>query len=403
MPAREKVSLPAEPPLRPLHAHRHSSTSAPVPVAYTRVLELAGRVPESEETKIRFTRKVLGPDVPAIDFVLVTLQQTISVAPPNKPGPLILACRRLADWADRCREPGTALGYVQAAIRIHQESPMYRAGRAAVQQGRRAQAIQLFELAVHYATEARDWEQAAKSYTQLGRAYVMAKDFASAEKAHASALRVARAHGLKRQGAQALHNLATVALDQQDGNTAFVYARLALQAYGRDYESLSLLANDVAYFWMVSEGAYKIALEMFEASLPYAAKEIDRFDILANIARAAAGCDNLLKFDDAVAGVEALAGMIPYQERVAGGLLELAEGFHILRRYEEAEGMVARARELAAERVESKYVSHADELRKKIRERRHESLAPRSRIEQIRNHGLAERLISLRRHGARQA
>jgi tetratricopeptide (TPR) repeat protein len=403
MPERAKFSPPSEPSPRPLHRHRHSPIGTRVPVAYMRVLELARAIPEIAVTKVRFTRKLLGPDVPAIDFVLSNLYETISVAPPEKPESLILACRRLAEWADRCREPGTALGYVQAAIRINQDSPVYRAGRAAVQQGRREQAIQLFELAVRYATAASDWKEVAKSYTQLGRAYVMAKEFALADKAHASALRVARAHGLKKHEAQALHNLATVALDQRDGDTAFVYARLALQAYGRDYESISLLANDVAYFWMVSEGAYEIALEIFEASFAYAAKEVDKLDILANIARSAAGCRNASKFEESVAGVEELAPKIPHEERVAGGLLELAEGYYTLRRYEEAEAMVTRARKMAAKRHESKYVSHADELRKKIRARRHAVPSRPSRIDQIRHYALAERLISLLRHGAKKA
>jgi tetratricopeptide (TPR) repeat protein len=385
------------------HSAIRSSTNRDIYKTHTTgvfatVLALAGQVPELPSSRAKKKLRAEGPDLKSVDFFLHSIQQTPVEQRPRRPDALIDACCRLAGWADYCDQPGTALGYVQAAIEFYQDSPHYRAGKHAAQLGRR-EAVDLFRLAIHYARTAGDWEQVARSWTQIGRLHLMAKEFREAEDAHASALRVARTYGLRRQEAQALHNLATSALDQHDGDRAFIYARLALQAYGLDFASLSLLANDVAYHWMVDEGAYALALDLFEACLPYTIKPIHRLDILGNIARAAAGSGMVAKYDRVARELRVFAVGIPFQERVAGALLEVAEGAHMLRRYGEAEAIALEAREIALSRREKKYVAHADKLLEKVERQEHSSPRTPSGIGQLKNRDLAERLTALLKRG----
>jgi tetratricopeptide (TPR) repeat protein len=288
---------------------------------------------------------------------------------------------------------------MQAAIKVQQDSLVYRAGREAAKQGLRSNAVSLFQRAIEYATAAEKWEEVAKAWTQLGRLYDIGKDDTLAEEAHGRALQVARKYGLKRQEAHALHNLAAFAVDHREGLTAFMYARLAVDAYGQDYGGLSSLANDVAYYWMVSEGAFKTALEVFEACVSYAEKPIDKMDMLANVARAAAGCGLVDRYEDAARQVHELAPEIKHKERVAGAFLELAEGAYALGRHAVALETAEQAKAMAAERGERKYIAHADDVLRKIRNGDAFCATPPSAIDQIRNRDLAERLVRLLKAG----
>lgn len=397
MSAREKQFAAT---LFPGHRQIRTSRASP-PVAalyeatYECVLDLAEQVnwrPGSRPADIQF---LAGPNLSTCDFVLVSLREALPVSKPKRASRIIKACQRLAGWANFSKEPGTALGYVQAAIELR-KATTYRAARDAAQKGHREGAELLFKSAIKYAEATGDWEQTANAWTQLGRNRVMAQRPELAIEAHGRALHIARAHRLRLQEAQALHNLATVALDLRDGPTAFVYARLALQAYGQDYGSLSLLANDVAYHWMTSEAAFEPALEIFDATLRHASKAIDQMDIWANVARAAAGCGLEDRYDHASGQVEVRIPGIQYRERVSGALLEVAEGAHLLHRYDHARELARRALRLAEQRDERKYKAHANELLQRIEHRTHRPFASQvSGVDRVRNHALADQFVSL--------
>lgn len=364
--------------------------------ACANILQLASQVREVPTIK---TRRLRGPEIVIVDFALKSLQETLDtnleISSPRDTRLLINACRRIADWAGYCRVPGTALGYVSAAMAL--QAPEFEIALQEAQKGKLSRALEIFKLAAHYGEAANEGAQAASAWTKIGRIQLILKKYKLAQEAHANALRIARAYRLEFKEAQALHNLAVVSFAQKNGTVGYAYARLAMQAYGRDYDALRILANDVAWYWMTSEGEYSKALGIFEAILPHAQQNLDRLDFLANIARAAAGSGNQEKFQDAWVKVHELGKIIPHEERLAGALLDLGEGACLLGRLSQAREVALRARAIAEKRGEIKYVTEADDLLERLQRpvaKKADDALP-SPISAFRNHELATRFVLL--------
>lgn len=385
--------------------HSPEPPGTATPAAFAQILRLADDIPDLPRTR-RGAPKPDDFDAAAVEFALDGLNRSIGSHVPADLASLIDACLRIANWAEYCHEPATALGFVQAAIRLH--AP-FEEGRRAARQGKREQAEKLFDLAIAFAQKAGNWEQAAKSWTQLGRLHLSAGDSARAVDAHAAALRIARKHGLKTQEAHALHNLAVMAFHRKDAAAGLAYARLALDAYRDDYAGIRILANDLAWYWMTSEGAYEHALPIFEAILESAHREIDRLDIAANVARAAAGAaatnpeywaEGARKFDAAWERVMKMSRRSKDGERVAGALLELGEGALMLGRVDEARKVTEQALALAEQRHEARYARDAKKLLERLgknpvaAKHRRRVRTGRAQLVQLRTNELVARIVS---------
>jgi hypothetical protein len=159
----------------------------------------------------------------------------------------------------------------------------------------------------------------------------------------------------------ALHDLFTIAATGDDPRVAEQYARAAYRSYGRRHPRLPALAHDVAWFWMLQRQFHR-ALPIFEAVLRHFHRPPERMMVLSNVARAAGGACQFVKFDRAWNEVWRMVDDSKDRERVAEALINLAHGAAALGQVVRMEMAASYALTIAARRSEAQQQMAAEEL-----------------------------------------
>lgn len=284
----------------------------------------------------------------------VCLTLSLEGARNQEPGRSADALRQLADWAEKRGAVRTAAVGVQLAFALAPDAMVaHRAGSLARRRAEYDRALEWFERTAEVAAQTFDYPAAALACAGRGVVARMKGHLPQAMRWHLQALRIARAHRLRPQEAQALHNLCALAFEQHDKRLGLEFADMALDAYGHDRSRVAALASDLAWIWMTEEGAFKRALPIFEQlASEIHEPPIDRLYVQANLARAAAGAGDIARFEEASEAVRILLPTISDGEGHASALVELAHGAITLGRWSEAIEAAEAAVSIAQKRAE---------------------------------------------------
>jgi tetratricopeptide (TPR) repeat protein len=282
---------------------------------------------------------------------------------------LIQACLRLARWAE-ATDVDTAEGCVKTAMRLDpgDNEPVFELALLARSRGDVATAEEWFRESIRLAEQRGAWKAMALAWLALGRLYRQnGSREDEAVSAYVRALRTAREYGVSEAEAYALHNLCVMALIRKDLEAGLSYARKALDAYGRDPQGIRILAQDLAWYWMDTEGAYERALPIFRAVLPSTGGDERRqLQVTANLARAAAGAHEQDEYGSARRSVWQQLQRNPQNEQAAPALLELARGAFSIGQSREATEAAREALRHARARNEVQTASEIEALLEQI-------------------------------------
>jgi tetratricopeptide (TPR) repeat protein len=281
---------------------------------------------------------------------------------------LSLACRALAQWAERRQAAGTALAFAQAAALVSPGEAVlaYRVGRLARGRGEDARAESWFRRTIMLSRQSGDWHPYALAYLSLGNLCAQRGNLPLARRCHLKAFRAGRRHGYREVQGFALHNLFGVAMETQEASTAQRFALQAFHAYGPNHMRIPALAHDVACFWM-REGEFDRALPVFRAVLPHLPESDERALAIANLARAAGGAGSLELFEESRRRAHADLDARGQNRLAAQALLALARGGSSLGLWDQVEADAARALALATERGEGQIRFEAESLLDRMR------------------------------------
>lgn len=274
-----------------------------------------------------------------------------------------LACRQVAQWAQKRDLSATRLAFTQAAALVCPADAelAHEVGRLARSGGEHARAESWHRRAIMLGRQTGSWEPYARSYISLGNLASHRGNFPLARRCQIKAYRAARRHALGEVMAMALHDLFLIALDSGEAATAQRYARQAFRAYGPTHARIPYLAHDLAVFW-IREGQFSQALPVLQALLPRFEPADERVLVLANIARAAGGVGERGVFEEAWTSAENLLVLPQTAARAAQTLLNLARGATGVSEWERAETAARSALERATLRGEAQIVFEAESV-----------------------------------------
>ncbi|HEU0077143.1 MAG TPA: hypothetical protein VFQ76_05795, partial [Longimicrobiaceae bacterium] len=210
------------------------------------------------------------------------------------------ACLKIADWAEKKEALATALAFTQAAALTGSNDARisYAVGRIARQRAEYPRAETWFRRAILLGRQGGDWESYAMAFGGLGNRYMQRGNLPAAQKALLRSYRAAKRKGLRSVQAMSLHDLFVIAVQRHQVREAEEMAASALRAYGAGHARLPFLAHDVAVFWM-DQGCYAPALTVLSALQPHFQRPTEQARVLAHIALAAAGLNDMKRYEEA--------------------------------------------------------------------------------------------------------
>lgn len=266
-----------------------------------------------------------------------------------------LACRKVAQWAERQGKLSTALSYAQAAALAcpGDASAGFKVGQLSRKRAEYARAETWFRRTIALARQSQDWSSYALAFSGLGNLYVQRGNFPRARVLHTRALRAAKRHSLRSIHGGALHDLHVIATASGHSKQAQEYARAAFDVYGPTHHKIPVLAQDVAYFCM-TQGLFVSALQVFQALLPHVERSIEWIVLMPNLVRAAGGAGDRKVFEQGWQDVwDKINHQVPGKGH-AEALLELGRGAASLQEWDRAELAATRALQLARARKEAR-------------------------------------------------
>ncbi len=253
------------------------------------------------------------------------------------PEAVMLACRRVSQWAEARGAMATALTFAQASALAQPGSApsAYQVGRLARRAGQAARAEGWLNRAIVLARQARDWGTYAAAYSGLGNVNLSRGNLPAAERCQMKALRIATQHELTARAGAALHDLFVITAEAEQPDRAVAFAEAAFRAYSDGDPRRAALAHDVALLWM-ELGNFQCALPVLTAAWDQLAPD-QRVIGLANAARACGAVGDAECFDEfSVLAHEEMSRSgagAPHP----GSLLNLARGAASLGRWDAAE------------------------------------------------------------------
>jgi tetratricopeptide (TPR) repeat protein len=199
------------------------------------------------------------------------------------------------------------------------------------------------------AAEARKNHQVhADARVALGKVFRYRGIFDRARKHLQTAIGLAEHHRLRVTLARALYDLSTIAIELEDGTTAYALAGRALKLYDSDDVDRIHLVADVGYLW-TQQGNFAPAVTILCAVLPHLHADELRMLVGSTAARAAA-CGGMEETAIRYAS-EAwkLSAALPRSCRTAQTYLNLAYAAHARGAWDEAWRAASHALALAAE------------------------------------------------------
>jgi tetratricopeptide (TPR) repeat protein len=275
---------------------------------------------------------------------------------------VMLACRRIAEWAEPRGATATALTFAQAAALAQPGSApsAYEVGRLARRIGQAGRAEGWLNRAIVLARQTRDWDTYAAAYGGLGNVNLARGNLPAAERCQLKALRIATQHELPARVGGSLHDLFVIAAEAEQSERAIGFAEAAFRTYPEEHSRRAALAHDVALFWM-ELGNFRCALPVLLAAWPRLERD-QQVVGLANVARAYGALgegDGYDEFSDRASRELTRPGIL---DPHPGALLNLARGAASLGRWEESRSLVSRARIAAEEQRQNKVSFEADVL-----------------------------------------
>lgn len=307
--------------------------------------------------------------IPELEIDLGNLCTFVRQAHGDAGGVIGYTCYRVARWAEERGSTGTALEFMQAAALADRGTATYayEVAKLARRLGDAAGASVWFSRAAVLARRAGDWETLARSYGGLGNLFRQRGNIPAAVEQHVRSLRVARRYGLRDLQADALNDLCVLRYEGGDPAAGAELARRALRAYGRGHARIPQLAHDVAVCWMDYEGRFADGLSVLRLLLGHAWRPADGLQLMASLARAAAGVGDRDGFESACTDIHARMTGAADQECHAAALVDLARGAALLGETERAVHIAAQALALARERREGRVAVEAEAILAEIR------------------------------------
>jgi tetratricopeptide (TPR) repeat protein len=278
-------------------------------------------------------------------------------------------CIVLSEWAEAECHIGTALGFAIAAAASDPKnsSHAFRVGRLARRRADYMRAEAWYLRASVLAREEKEWEFRARSLLGLGNVCRQRGNLPLARKYHLRGLKAAREHSIPQVLGSAYQELCSTAIEMGRRDEVLVFGRRAYRMFGRSHPQLPVLASDLAWFWMVSEGAFHRALPIFRQVLRHVQEPVAKLFVIANIARTAGGAGDLGEFHVAWNDLWEVLAQIPSGEGHAAALLDSAHGALSLALPEYARSAAERARVIAHQREEHKIAFTAEAVLASIR------------------------------------
>jgi tetratricopeptide (TPR) repeat protein len=265
------------------------------------------------------------------------------------------------DWAEAEGYIGTALAYAQAAAVADPEdaNAAWAAGRLARRRADYYRAKGWFVTAIK---RGRDRRQLMDYYRgHVGLAYVAFQrgNLPRAEYYFERAHRAALAHGLSEKVPLSSHDLMWVATERGQYARARGYAEAAARMYPHGHPRLPNFGGDYGYL-LLEEGRFADALRVLSAILRCELGTGDRLVYTGNLARAAGGCRDTARFEEAQSAAEELMKKNEAADAEADASLSIARGAAMLGEWDLASRWAQRALEVAKQRREGKIVMMAE-------------------------------------------
>lgn len=275
---------------------------------------------------------------------------------------VMLACERIAEWAEGRGATSTALTFAQAAALTQPGSApcAYRVGRLARRGGQPGRAEGWLNRAIVLARQARDWDTYAAAYSGLGNVNLSRGNLPAAERCQCKALRIATRHEIPARAGAALHDLFVVAAEAEQADRALQLAEIAFRTYPAAHQGRVALAHDVALLWM-EQGHFACAMPVLRAA--WSRLEPDQQVVgLANVARAAGALGDRGSYEEYGRLARAEMAGRGSRELRSVSLLNLARGAASLGDLQGAAELAAQASASAAEQKQNKLCFEAEAL-----------------------------------------
>lgn len=267
------------------------------------------------------------------------------------------ACRHVYGWAEGHSLMDTAVHFAEAAAAVDPEDPSLANAAAYIcrRASYNARASTWYKRGYRLASRMRKADprrsRKEKIRSLLGYGALM-RALGHHKKAKAAFLNAARAaknRGMRRQAAEAQHELLTYAAEVGSILEGQWYASAALELYPLNSPDLPALAHDWAYL-LVRYQYYSHALRPLDAALSLISRPGIQALVWSTLAWAAAGARKEHRFREAEQKALSLSAV--YDEFAGTVLDHLAEGARIIGEWDKAERYAAEALEIARSRFD---------------------------------------------------
>lgn len=244
-------------------------------------------------------------------------------------------CRQLAEWAVQHQRPRAGCRFAVAGLKLNPDSAeSYRALAYHLRRAGNPAAVRFYAQAIRRGKFTRQWEPVASAWLGLANAFRDRGWLRFARVCSDQAVRVAREESLPHIEAQALQNLAVVLFDLEEIAHGWTVAQKASVALKGDPQGLAVLANDLAWYWMMQTAGFALVLPLFQTALHAVDDPYIRLRIFGNIAHAAGGVRDEPLFEWACAHVEQLRDTLPAQHGTFDAMVGVARGALSLARWD---------------------------------------------------------------------
>lgn len=298
--------------------------------------------PSAERTQMRehageriVRARGVAPELgPALDVL-----EELRTNPFIESGVVAEACDQVSHWAEKKALHETALLFAEAAAAVEPESAKRAnlAGRACRIAGQWTRADIWYQRGLGMARHPRTRVEGFRGHLGAGAVAYLQGRHREARRHFIAGAWQARDMGRLPLAARAQHDLMLLAIEYRDIENAVDHARRALEWYPQHHARIPYLVHDFAYLLTrIEQGYDAAALHLLDRVFEPISAEHERLLVWGTVARAAAGNEDLQRFNVAMDRVTNLAAMFP-QPHAPHALYEVAEGARRLGMWDVAE------------------------------------------------------------------
>jgi tetratricopeptide (TPR) repeat protein len=241
------------------------------------------------------------------DSVLI-LVESVGEDDPANVGEISTACEVIARMAQQHGNPATRLAFtlISALANPASATLALETAKQSRDLAEYPHAETWFRRAIRIARRAKEWDTYLWAYAGLAVLYMRMGNYPASRVVTNRVLRSARHHRSPSMEGLAFHQFFILDAQSNRIREAYENARAALAAWGNSNPRLTVLAHDVARFW-IEHGHFARALHVFESTLPRITDPEEAAIALANISWAAAGTGDRGRYQQA--RLEAVASL----------------------------------------------------------------------------------------------